>query len=140
MSEKFFSIPKEIIRLASSVSSGGNNSHAELKVVDLGEKKAFMLQMASVWIQEGGPIENLSAWSVIAAHQRGQAPTGTAASSPGVSQRLFAGRSFRLAERMLIFPNLCRHFPNVPDQSHGLHPPQEIIGHVNFPPVKSLPR
>ena len=45
MSEKFFSVPKEIIRLASSVSSGGNNAHAELKVVDLGDKKAFMLQM-----------------------------------------------------------------------------------------------
>ena len=65
MSEKFFSIPKEINRLASSASSGGNNAHAELKVVDLGEKKAFMLQMASVWIQEGGPIENLSAWMVV---------------------------------------------------------------------------
>lgn len=65
MSEKFFSIPKEIIRLASSVSSGGNNAHAELKVVDLEDKKAFMLQMASVWIQEDGPIENLSAWMVV---------------------------------------------------------------------------
>ena len=65
MSEKFFSIPKEINRLASSASSGGNNAHAELKVVDLGDKKAFILQMASVWIQEGGPIENLSAWMVV---------------------------------------------------------------------------
>ena len=33
--------------------------------MDLGDKKAFMLQMASVWIQEEGPIENLSAWMVV---------------------------------------------------------------------------
>ena len=65
MSERFFSIPKEIIRLGGSLSSGGNNASAELPIVDLGKKKAFMLHMGSVWIMEDGPIENLSAWMVI---------------------------------------------------------------------------
>jgi hypothetical protein len=65
MSERFFSIPKEIIRLGGSLSSGGNNASAELPIVDLGKKKSFMLHMGSVWIMEDGPIENLSAWMVI---------------------------------------------------------------------------
>ena len=65
MSEKFFSIPKEIIRVGGSLSSGGNNASAELPIVDLGRKKAFVLQIGSVWIMEDGPIENLSAWMVV---------------------------------------------------------------------------
>jgi len=65
MSEKFFNIPKEIIRLGASLSAGGNNSSAELLIVDLGRKKAFMLQLASVWIMEDGPIELLSAFMLV---------------------------------------------------------------------------
>jgi hypothetical protein len=65
MPERFFNIPREIIRLGSSVSSGGNNAGAELKIVDLGKKKAFMLQMASVWVMEHGPIELLAAFMVV---------------------------------------------------------------------------
>lgn len=61
MPETFFNIPREIVRLGRSLSSGGNNTSAELKIVDLGNTKAFMLQIATVWIQETGPIENLFA-------------------------------------------------------------------------------
>ncbi|HEX2055477.1 MAG TPA: hypothetical protein VHF07_03215 [Nitrospiraceae bacterium] len=65
MAERFFSIPREIIRLGGSLSSGGNNASAELPLVDLGKKKAFMLHMAGVWILEDSPIEQLSAWMVV---------------------------------------------------------------------------
>ena len=65
MSEKYFNMPKEIARLGSSLSSGGNNASAELAVVDLGKKKAFMLHLASVWILEDEPIELLSAFMVV---------------------------------------------------------------------------
>lgn len=64
MSEQFFSIPKRIVRAGSSLTSGGNNASAELMVIDL-KKKAFALQLASVWVLETGPLENLSVFMVI---------------------------------------------------------------------------
>ncbi|GKS58525.1 hypothetical protein YTPLAS18_20520 [Nitrospira sp.] len=64
MAEQFFNIPRKIVRNGSSLSSGGNNSSAELTIIDL-PKEAFVLQLASVWVMEQGPIEHLSAFMVI---------------------------------------------------------------------------
>ena len=65
MSEKFFSVPGDRFDSQVRCSSGGNNAHAELKVVDLGDKKRSCCKLASVRTQENGPIENLSAWMVV---------------------------------------------------------------------------
>jgi hypothetical protein len=59
MPEKFFNIPRKIIRTDGGLEAGGHSGSAELKLIDLGEKDAFMLQMASVMIMEQRPIENL---------------------------------------------------------------------------------
>jgi len=64
MPEQFFNLPKQIVRLGGSLSSGGNNVFAELVIVDL-KKKPFVLQLGSVMVLEDSTIENLFASMVV---------------------------------------------------------------------------
>jgi len=64
MPEQFFNIPRNIVRQGGSLASPGTNGADELTTIDLGTK-AFVLQVASVWLMLENPIENLWAFMII---------------------------------------------------------------------------
>src|SRR5687768_16959945 len=58
----------------------------------------------------------------------------------GVGRRARGARHFLgLSEFILAFAHVRWYLSNIPNESHRLKTSQQVVGNVNFPPIKALP-